>query len=361
MPKLSRRNFGAVIVAAPLLVAIKAQAADDATVATQAAQETPENIVPMDLVDPELRGALENPVVAAGQFNATNLMAMREGRKAGIVQCTPASGFCQQLVVPGSGAQPSVNILIFNSEPSARLKPAIFYMHGGGYIIGNSMADADRLKEIAGDLDCVIVAVDYRLAPENPFPGPLNDCHHALRWMFANATSLGIDGRLIAVMGQSAGGGMTAQLALAVRDAGDVPVCAQILHYPMLDDRTASSRPVPKAMGHYIWSRESNVYGWTSYLGAPAGGQTAPQGAVPARAENVAGLPPTWVGVGGIDLFAEEDIAYAGRLLAAGVPTELLVLPSAYHAFNRFAPAASVSKRFEASWKDFLRREFAKK
>jgi acetyl esterase/lipase len=207
----------------------------------------------------------------------------------------------------------------------------------------------------------VIVAVDYRLAPETPFPGSLEDNYAALKWLHDSADSLGVDPSRIALMGASAGGGHAAMLAIAARDRGEVPIAFQLLIYPMLDDRTGSSRHVPPHMGKYIWVPDSNRFGWSSLLGVPAGSRVVPAGAVPARVENLAGLPPVFIGVGSVDLFVDEDVDYARRLLDSGVSTELCVVPGAYHGFDIIAPEASVSKAFWATWSAALSKAFASK
>jgi acetyl esterase/lipase len=202
----------------------------------------------------------------------------------------------------------------------------------------------------------VVVSVDYRLAPETRFPGSLEDNYAALRWLHANTRELGVDRNRIALLGESAGGGHVATLAIAARDRGEVPVAMQVMIYPMLDDRTGSSRTVPPHLGAYVWDAAANRFGWSSLLGVPAGSPSVPAGAVPARVENLRGLPPAFIGVGSIDLFVEEDIEYARRLIEAGVPTELYVAPGGYHGFDIIVPDARISKRFKAAWSDALSR-----
>ena len=228
--------------------------------------------------------------------------------------------------------------------PASR-KPAILHIHGGGFISGSAASGLADLQAQAAALACVIVTVEYRLAPETPFPGALDDNYAALLWLFHNAEALGVDASLIAIQGESAGAGHAAMLALRARDRGEVKICFQSLTYPMLDDRTASSRPVPEHIGRFLWTRKLNVLGWRALLGAEPGAADAPPGAVPAREAELSGLPPTFISVGDIDLFVEEDVAFAGRLIAAGVPTELLVLPGAFHGFYLLAPEAGVSRR----------------
>jgi acetyl esterase/lipase len=205
---------------------------------------------------------------------------------------------------------------------------------------------------------CLVVSVDYRLAPGTKFPGSLNDNYAALLWVYHHADELGIDRQRIAIAGESAGGGHAAALAIHARDRGEVPIIFQLLIYPMLDDRTGSTRAVPPPIGQIGWGAGSNKLGWTSLLGVPAGSATVPYGSVPARVENLAGLPPAFIGVGAIDLFVDEDVEYARRLIDAAVPTQLLVVPGAYHAFDLSVPDAKVSKAFTASIAAALQRAF---
>jgi len=214
------------------------------------------------------------------------------------------------------------------------------------------------LEKIAQELDCVAVTVDYRLAPETTFPGALEDNYSALKWLWTSAADLGVDRKRIAVMGESAGGGHAAMLAIAARDRGEFQLAAQIMIYPMLDDRTGSSRSVPTHIGTFIWTRHSNQFGWSSLLGQVAGGSAVPYGSVPSRLSDLSRLPPAFIGTGSIDLFVEEDIDYASRLIAAGVPVELLVVPGGYHGFDGIAPDATLSRRFRAAQLGALRRAF---
>ena len=260
--------------------------------------------------------------------------------------------------IPGGAGAPDVGVVIVDPEPGGTNRPAVLHMHGGGYIVENTMLHP-IIQAMAHDCQCVVVSVNYRLAPETPFPGALDDNYAALKWLFEHAEELGVDRKRIAVAGESAGGGHAAALAIRARDRREVPILLQILIYPMLDDRTGSSRPAPASMGRYMWTEDANRFGWTALLGVPAGSDEVPAGAVPARVENLAGLPPAWIGTGSIDLFADEDVTYAQRLMRAGVQTELLVVPGAYHGFDLLVQQAAVSKSFRASWQAALRRAFA--
>ncbi len=262
--------------------------------------------------------------------------------------------------ITGPTDAPDVRIYIVNAAPRDRLRPAILYIHGGGFVIGGASTSLRQVQERSVALDCVVVSVDYRLAPETRFPGSLEDNYAALKWLYHNAAELGVDQSKIAVMGESAGGGHAAMLAIAARDRGEVPLLFQALVYPMLDDRTGSTREVPSHIGTLIWNGDKNRFGWTSFLGVTAGSAHVPHGAVPARIEDLHGLPATFIGVGSIDLFASEDIQYALRLIDAGVPTELNVVPGAYHGFDIAVPKASVSTQFKAALNSALARGFAR-
>jgi acetyl esterase/lipase len=251
-----------------------------------------------------------------------------------------------------------VTVYLINAG-KGRSRPAILHMHGGGYFLGSARSGIPVLKALAAELDCTIATVDYRLAPETRYTGSLEDNYAGLRWMYRNAAELGIDPKRIAVMGESAGGGHAALLALAARDRGEVPLCLQVLIYPMLDDRTGSSRAPGKNIGTILWTAEANRFGWEAFLGRKPGGPAVPTAGVPARVTNLAGLAPAFIGVGGIDLFVEEDVDYARRLISSGVPTELLVVPGAFHGFDIMASNTNVGKRFNAAKVNALRQAFA--
>jgi acetyl esterase/lipase len=308
-------------------------------------------------VDPELRVALKAipPLDFEAQFQDGKRLAQPE---APVAVSRPDVSVREEMV-PGPAKAPEVKVLVINGDSKDRLRPAVLFMHGGGYIGGSVWRELFRMQDAAKAHDCVIVSVDYRLAPETPFPGPRDDCYAALKWLHDNAEKLGVDASRIALLGESAGGGLAAQLSLMARDRGEFPILAQVLVYPMLDDRTGTADSVPEHVGTFVWTRTFNRFGWKCYLGAEPGGAHAPAGAVPAREADLGGLPSTWIGVGGLDLFVIENIAFAEQLIGAGVSTELRVIPGAYHGFNRSAPKAGVSKTFDADWNEALARYFA--
>lgn len=254
----------------------------------------------------------------------------------------------EERTIPGLSGAPDVRNFIVNARPGAEPRPAILHMHGGGFVMRDAKSALHQVQHMAQALDCVIAAVDYRLAPETPFPGALEDNYASLKWLYENAESLGVDPMRIAVLGDSAGGGHAAMLAIAARDRGEISLAYQALIYPMLDDRTGSTRKPASHVGRVIWSPRDNTFGWSSLLGVPAGSERVPYGAVPARVEDLRGLPPAFIGVGAIDLFADEDIEYARRLIEAGVATELHVVPGAFHGFDGIE-AAPIARQFNAA------------
>lgn len=314
------------------------------------------------LVDPELRAVLQpwlkqNPT---SDWSEDNLPAMRRMVESFTQPQLPYPPVIERTIRGRRGA-PDVRVFVIGALSEGSAKAAVLHLHGGGYVAGTARQDIRSLQQLATTHDCVVVTVDYRLAPQVRFPGALEDSYAALVWLYSNSRNLGVDPSRIVLLGESAGGGLAATLAIAARDRAEVPIAMQILIYPMLDDRTGSIHAVPTHIGAFVWTAASNRFGWTSLLGVPAGAPSVPRGAVPARVENLAGLPPTFIGTGAIDLFVREDVTYAQRLLEAGVPTELHVVPGAFHAFDVLAPQATVSKRFTAAWNDALARHIEAK
>ena len=260
--------------------------------------------------------------------------------------------------VPADGALPGVKVFVVNSDP-ALARPAILHVHGGGHLVGSATGELVYLQETARALDCTIVSVEYRLAPRHTYVHSTEDTYAGLKWLHANTAALGVDPARIALMGESAGGGHAAILAIKARDRGEIPVMFQSLVYPMLDDRTGSSVPVPPHIATVGWSPPENRLGWQSFLGMEPGTPDVPAAAVPARLQNLAGLAPAWIGVGGVDLFASEDIEYARRLVLANVPVELLVTPGGFHGFDRIAPETALAQQFTQAKLAALQRAFA--
>ena len=310
----------------------------------------------LHLVSPELR-----PVLAAWptvNFTAELLPEFRQ-RRAPEDRLPPPAPQPSERLIPGAPDNPDLRVLMFDPSPGTTGRAALLHLHGGGYVVGSPDNAIRGCQRYAAECGCVIVSVDYRLAPETPFPGALEDNYAALRWLHANASILGVDPARIGVGGESAGGGHAAALALVARDRGEIPVAFQFLVYPMLDDRTGSTREVSPFIGEYIWTAVSNRFGWSALLGVAAGSSEVPAGAVPARTLDLSGLPPTYIATGALDIFLEEDLEYARRLIGSGVPVDLEVISGAYHGFDVLAPEAAVSTRFTARLVDGLRRRLA--
>ena len=214
-------------------------------------------------------------------------------------------------------------------------RPCVLWLHGGGFLIGSATMDAARLQEWTAALGCVTVSVEYRLAPEHPYPAAHDDAIAALEWVVQSAEALGVDAGRIVVAGASAGGGLAAGAVLAARDRG-LPLAGQLLFYPMLDDRQQTPSSQWEAP---VWPPAANQFGWRAYLG-PRYGQEVPAYAAPARCDDFEELPPTLLVVGGADGFFDEDLDYVTRLTRAGVLTDLLVLAGAPHGFDLMAPGA---------------------
>lgn len=259
----------------------------------------------------------------------------------------------------GRHTPPDVEQLTLSSGVRVRLfrpadvpvpAPALLWIHGGGYIIGTAAQDDELCRRFSRELGITVASVDYRLAPEHPYPAPLEDCYAALTWL---AQLPAVDSGRVAIGGASAGGGLAAALALLTRDRGEVALAAQLLVYPMIDDRTVDRAGLDNP-GHRLWNQSSNRFGWSAYLG-----DADRDIAVPARREDLAGLPPAWLGVGTLDLFHDEDLAYAERLRTAGVPCHVEVVQGAFHGFDGIVPKADVSLGFFRSQCDSLRQAFA--
>lgn len=232
---------------------------------------------------------------------------------------------------------PGVTVRIHRPAGIDEPGPAMVWIHGGGMVMGTAAQEDAFCRKLANFTDVTVAAVDHRLAPEHPYPAPLEDCYSALRWL---ARQPWVDSTRIAVGGASAGGGLSAAAAQLARDRGDIKLRLQMLVYPMLDDRTGSNGDRRRVM----WSPADNQIAWQWYL---AGAD--PMTAAPARRSDLSGLPPTWIGVGTEDLFHEECRAYAARLRKARVPVREEIAPGAFHAFDLIAANASVSQRFFAS------------
>ena len=257
----------------------------------------------------------------------------------------------EDITLPGEA---SVQVRVYRPKGATGSLPCVYSIHGGGYVLGSYNMDDGVFGQLCPTLGLIGVSVEYRLAPETPYPGPLEDCYQGLSWAHENAAELGIDRSRLGIRGISAGGGLAAGLALLARDRGEIPLAFQLLDCPMLDDRqhTFSSQQ----SGLAVWSRESNTYGWRSYLGDLYGTDDIPYTAAPARAEDLTGLPPAFISVGTVDGFLDEDVDYALRLNHAGVPTELHLYPGACHGYQ-MAVDSEIARQSARDAQDWLRRQ----
>lgn len=291
-------------------------------------------------IDPELLPALEQlPSLEITRENVQQVRATLASRPRppSAVEVMETG---DKIVTPDG----EVGVCVYRKSRRAS-QPAVLWIHGGGYIIGNA-AD-ERARVIADSLDCTVVSVDYRLAPEHPFPAGPDDCYAVLEWMVAQSNSLGIDPARIAIGGASAGGGMAAGVALMARDRGGPCVKLQLLLYPMIDN--LHSTESGQIENHPVWNQGTSFRAWEMYLNGTPGPDASPYAAA-ARATDLAGLPPAYICVGAEDLFRDEDIDYARRLVQADVPCEFALFPGLYHGGDSFVPGARVSRRLGESF-----------
>lgn len=310
------------------------------------------------LVDPELLPILE--MAPDMGVSPEKLPAAREVIAAmtamGLEQADP-SVITSEHFAPGHNGGPAVRVVLYKPDGLAPDAPVVLQIHGGGYLFGTAELGDPRNRAIAHTVGCAVASVEYRLAPETAFPGGLEDCYAALVWLHGNAAALGLDPARIAIRGESAGGGLAAALAVMARDLGGPIACFQLLVYPMLDDRTVNA-PANPHTGEFIWDRSSNYFAWESWLGMAPGTDKVPPLGAPARTADLAGLPPACITTATLDLFVDEDLDYAARLIRAGVPTEVYVAAGAFHGFDAMVPDAAVSKRFTACGDEALKRAF---
>lgn len=307
------------------------------------------------LLDPDIAEALKAMPQTFG-FTFDQLPAMREMRaqQQALITLSDAVERTEYLV-PGRDGAPDVRLRVHRPKGVSGALPCIYSIHGGGYVMGTYAMDDLRFDKWCPTLNCVGVSVDYRLAPETPYPGPLEDCYAGLAWTYANAATIGIDPARLGISGGSAGGGLAAALALLARDRAEIPLAFQLLIYPMIDDRRvteSSSWQVP------IWPPLSNERGWAAYLGDLLNGdeRDIPAYAAPTRATDLTGLPPALVVVGALDGFLDEDVEYAMRLTRASVPTELHVYPGGPHGFDALLPGTALARRARRDMEEWLMR-----
>jgi acetyl esterase/lipase len=305
----------------------------------------------LELVDPGLRQILAlftRPTLTTGSLPEAR------SRTLPITAVDESGIHSSSFEVPSRSGAPDVPIRIYRPAHAA-CSPCIFHMHGGGFVLGSAKEMAPIHFALVRELGCAIVTVDYRLAPETEFPGSIEDCYDALAWTFAHAEMQRIDADRIGVMGESAGGGLAAALALLARDRGEHRLAFQHLIYPMIDDRTGTVGNANPTTGEFVWTPADNRFGWAALLGRTPGSEDTSPYAAATRETNLAGLPPTFIAVGALDLFVDEDIEYARRLTRAAVPVELHVYPGAFHGFD-LVPDALISNAARRDSRDALRR-----
>jgi len=295
------------------------------------------------LLDPEVAAVLAAVPFDLGLLSDDTLGAIREGMGSRV----PVPELSDEVertdhLVPGAPGDPDVAIRVHRRTGLEGAVACVYWIHGGGYVLGSHVGDDLRFDRWCRQYPIVGVSVEYRLSPETAYPGPLDDCYAGLQWTVEHAAELGVDPARVGIGGQSAGAGLAAGLALLARDRGEIPLTFQLLIYPMIDDRmiTASSGWVDP-----VWPPAANRYGWSSYLGSLHGSDEVPYHAAPARAQDLSGLPRTFLAVGALDIFSDEDIDYAVRLRHAGVPTDLHVYAGAPHGFEGIAALTAVAQR----------------
>jgi acetyl esterase/lipase len=260
----------------------------------------------------------------------------------------------QDFLVPRRDGAGSMRVRFYRSKALNEPVPAMLWIHGGGFVMGDSEIDQDNLISVVRETGIAVAAVNYRLAPRHPFPAAPEDCYAALRWLHAEAKTLGVLSERIAIGGSSAGAGLAAGVALMAHDRKELPLAFQLLIYPMLDDRTALRTDMDLSSVR-LWNNKCNLFGWSAYLQKPPGSADIHPYAAPARRDNLTGLPPAWIGVGTFDLFHDENLLYAKRLAESGVPCELRTVEGAYHGFDLFSPKAGVVRQFRESYVSAMR------
>ena len=299
----------------------------------------------IDNLDPELRPALDAYLRVGLCFDADSLRSVRDVTRAlfeAAPALRPASVAVDDVTIPGPEGDPEVALRIYRPDSSTPV-PALYWMHGGGMVIGSMDMDDALLVNVVERLGLAVVTVEYRLAPEHPDPAPVEDCYAGLVWAAAHAAEYGIDPDRIAVGGPSAGGGLAAGTALLARDRQGPHVAFQLLFEPMLDDRAVTPSSTAYE-GSIVWDRNANRHGWTALLGDRIGTDAVSQYAAPGRAKDLEGLPPAFVDVGEIETFRDECIDFAQRLMTAGVSTELHVYRGAFHGFDLMAPDSTAGR-----------------
>ena len=296
------------------------------------------------LVDPEVWPIVE--LLPISEYDRETLNFARS-EMAGRFAASPEPPIAATVRTAPRADGSMIELYHYDPNPGATGRAALYHIHGGGMILGSARDMQFGPSAMAAALQIPVVSVEYRLAPETTFPGPQQDCLDGLVWLAANAAELGIDPNRIAIIGESAGGGLAAATALMARDTAGPKLAAQVLVYPMLDHRTGSDacRWNNRSTGEWVWNRSANRFGWEALRGDYPAEDARKGWFSPALAEDLAGLAPTLLLTGSLDLFFDEDLDFARRLVDAGVPVELHSYPGAIHAFNMM-PEATISQAF---------------
>jgi acetyl esterase/lipase len=315
--------------------------------------------------DPELAGMLDEVLSSMPTLDGVeSIPALR----AGLTEPMPPLRTNTELsrngtfdvkerLVPGAPGGSDIALLVCRPSIAHCPTPVLYYTHGGGMIIGHFRAICDEILDWATEFGATLVSVDYRLAPESPHPGPVEDCYAGLTWVADHADELGIDPARIAIVGESAGGGLAAATTLLARDRGGPRLAAQILLGPMLDDRNDTPSAI-QGEGRGVWDRAANEIGWTALLGESRGAPDVSHYAAPARATDLSGLPTTFIDVGSAETFRDEAVAYASAIWRAGGQAELHVLAGGFHSYDLLAPDSVLSQDTRQARVHWLRRVF---
>ncbi|MHA7274840.1 alpha/beta hydrolase [Arthrobacter sp. TMT4-20] len=303
-------------------------------------QRTNRKSEPQPAFHPDLAAGRFIPPISVGP-RLTKVMQKLPVKKT----TAPDDILVEDIQIPGPAGAPEVLVRSYRPRATRGPMPALLWLHGGGMVVGNYLAEEDASIARVRRLGITVLSVEYRLAPNNPAPAALEDAYAALSWLVAHAPERSIDPARIAIGGESAGGGLAAALALYAHDHGVITPVFQLLIYPMLDDRTVL-RPDMDTRSARMWTPQSNKWGWSAYLAQEPGGAGVSPYAAPARRSDLSGLPPAWIGVGTLDIFYDEDLDYATRLRDSGTDCQFEEIPGAFHGFDLVFTKANVTKAF---------------
>ena len=290
-------------------------------------------------LDPQLQaGAAKFPRLRIEKWWVFKLMRLVTHLGIFSTKCLPGVTYSDHKVSGNS----SVRLYKGEGEPAG---VGVLWIHGGGLVHGTNKVDDKTCSRYVTELGAVVGSVDYRLAPENPYPAAIDDCYEAWLWFVEQASSLGMDPSKLIVAGQSGGGCLAASLSQHIYDRGGVQPAAQLLHCPMLDDRTAGDKALD-SIDHLVWNNVNNRVGWSSYLACEAGAAHVPENSVPARRQDLHGLPPAWMGIGDLDLFHDEATTYIERLSECGIKTIVDIVPKAAHGFELFSEDTELVRQY---------------